>query len=192
MSKTKSDLITFEELKNLFHLAIAEAAEELGICETMLKKRCRNLGIKRWPQKKINSINNIIHYKKIDLENSKNELEKDNLLREINELKEKQLMIFNNPSIELKELISFNIIKEVSRKKLRQQKKLQKQKKIFYKIKIEKYKSQSLNKRKRRDYKKKILESPFNSYRAILPSISILLTKNFSFDKEDLILAPIF
>uniref|UniRef100_A0A7I4CLI9 RWP-RK domain-containing protein n=1 Tax=Physcomitrium patens TaxID=3218 RepID=A0A7I4CLI9_PHYPA len=43
-----------------FHLPINAAAKELGICPTVLKKICRRNGMRRWPHRKIKSIERII------------------------------------------------------------------------------------------------------------------------------------
>lgn len=41
-------------LSKYFHLPIVDAAKELGMCTTMLKKLCRRCGISRWPYRKVN------------------------------------------------------------------------------------------------------------------------------------------
>jgi hypothetical protein len=47
--------LTHEQVSLLFHLPLRTAAAELGVCATVLKKRCRKLGIARWPCRKVNS-----------------------------------------------------------------------------------------------------------------------------------------
>jgi hypothetical protein len=37
---------TIGEIESLYHLPIAEAAQQLGICKTLLKQCCRNLNSK--------------------------------------------------------------------------------------------------------------------------------------------------
>ncbi|GBG71457.1 hypothetical protein CBR_g8875 [Chara braunii] len=44
---------TLEEVSPYFHLPIETAAKELGVCSSALKRRCRRLGIKRWPFRKL-------------------------------------------------------------------------------------------------------------------------------------------
>ena len=49
----RSKHITREELCKRFHLPIAQVAQELGVCATVLKKKCRQHGIPRWPFRKV-------------------------------------------------------------------------------------------------------------------------------------------
>lgn len=44
----------------MFHLSILEAADQLGVCRTSLKKASRRLGIGRWPGRKIASVANLV------------------------------------------------------------------------------------------------------------------------------------
>jgi len=46
-------------IATLFHLPISEAAKHLGVGATVLKKRCRRLGIPRWPYRKLKSLDNV-------------------------------------------------------------------------------------------------------------------------------------
>jgi len=43
-----------------FHLPINDAAKQLGTCVTVLKKQCRRHGVKRWPYRKLVSIDKLI------------------------------------------------------------------------------------------------------------------------------------
>lgn len=66
--KRKADL-SLEELSKYFDMKIVDASKELGISSTLLKKICRKYGIKRWPYRKLQSVN-----KQIDsLQNSINQ-----------------------------------------------------------------------------------------------------------------------
>ena len=42
-----------EDLAQYFHLPLTEAATQLNICPTTLKKLCRNFGIQRWPYQRM-------------------------------------------------------------------------------------------------------------------------------------------
>jgi len=44
----------------VFHRPISDAAQELGLGVTMLKKQCRTHGIQRWPYRKLSSLAKLI------------------------------------------------------------------------------------------------------------------------------------
>eukprot|EP00741_Cyanophora_paradoxa_P000834 tig00000444_g805.t1 len=48
--------LTYAKLSEFFHLPISAAARALGICVTLLKKKCRENGFSRWPQRRVNSL----------------------------------------------------------------------------------------------------------------------------------------
>ncbi|CAL5019548.1 unnamed protein product [Urochloa decumbens] len=58
--KTKNAL-TFELVSGHFCLPIKQAAQELNVGVTVLKKRCRELGIPRWPHRKVKSMQTLIN-----------------------------------------------------------------------------------------------------------------------------------
>ena len=49
--------INYDRLERLFHLPLREAACEVGLCPTTLKKACRSFGMERWPFRKGQSRN---------------------------------------------------------------------------------------------------------------------------------------
>ena len=49
----KSAYLTFDVLRQYFHLPISAVGKELGVCATMLKKICRKNGIPRWPYRQV-------------------------------------------------------------------------------------------------------------------------------------------
>mmetsp|Transcript_19058 Transcript_19058/g.36713 ORF Transcript_19058/g.36713 Transcript_19058/m.36713 type:complete len:418 (+) Transcript_19058:477-1730(+) len=55
-----SKSVTFDDLSGNFHLPINEVARKLGLCVTVLKQRCREYGIKRWPYRKVRKLDNLI------------------------------------------------------------------------------------------------------------------------------------
>lgn len=55
-----SNSIEFDDIKKYFYVPITQAAKELKVGLTVLKKRCRELGISRWPNRKMNSIRSLI------------------------------------------------------------------------------------------------------------------------------------
>ncbi|GLC56498.1 hypothetical protein PLESTB_001113800 [Pleodorina starrii] len=48
--------VTLEALRGMFDLPVQEVVRALGISATDLKRRCRALGIQRWPQRKLMSL----------------------------------------------------------------------------------------------------------------------------------------
>ncbi|GKC76306.1 protein RKD4 [Tanacetum coccineum] len=58
--------LEFEEIKQHFEMPIAMAAKELNVGLTILKKRCRELNIKRWPHRKLKSLKCLIHTVKVN------------------------------------------------------------------------------------------------------------------------------
>ncbi|XP_025815472.1 uncharacterized protein LOC112892548 [Panicum hallii] len=58
--KTRLDHIGFDELRKYFYMPITRAARELNVGLTVLKKRCRELGIARWPHRKMKSLKSLI------------------------------------------------------------------------------------------------------------------------------------
>ncbi|CAI9092588.1 OLC1v1027872C2 [Oldenlandia corymbosa var. corymbosa] len=55
-----SGLLQFDDIRKYFDVPITKAAKELGVGLTVLKKRCRELNIMRWPHRKIKSLNFLI------------------------------------------------------------------------------------------------------------------------------------
>ncbi|KAE8779316.1 RWP-RK domain containing protein [Hordeum vulgare] len=54
------DHIGFEELRTYFYMPITKAAREMNVGLTVLKKRCRELGVARWPHRKMKSLRSLI------------------------------------------------------------------------------------------------------------------------------------
>ncbi|XP_038723237.1 protein RKD5 [Tripterygium wilfordii] len=53
--------ISLEDIVKYFDLPIVEASRNLRIGLTVLKRKCRELGIPRWPHRKIKSLDSLIH-----------------------------------------------------------------------------------------------------------------------------------
>lgn len=49
-----------EVISQYFYMPITQAAKELNVGLTLLKKRCRELGIRRWPHRKLMSLQTLI------------------------------------------------------------------------------------------------------------------------------------
>ncbi|KAM3194112.1 hypothetical protein ACQJBY_070645 [Aegilops geniculata] len=54
-------VLTFELVSQYFYMPITQAARELNVGLTVLKKRCRELGIPRWPHRKLKSLQTLIN-----------------------------------------------------------------------------------------------------------------------------------
>uniref|UniRef100_A0A7N0TX95 RWP-RK domain-containing protein n=1 Tax=Kalanchoe fedtschenkoi TaxID=63787 RepID=A0A7N0TX95_KALFE len=55
-----SKVLTRKMISQYFYMPITQAAKELNIGLTLLKKRCRELGIRRWPHRKLMSLQTLI------------------------------------------------------------------------------------------------------------------------------------
>ena len=49
-------MLSKETISQYFYIPITQAAKELNVGLTLLKKRCRELGIRRWPHRKLMSL----------------------------------------------------------------------------------------------------------------------------------------
>ncbi|KAG2653992.1 hypothetical protein PVAP13_1NG419000 [Panicum virgatum] len=56
----KKQGLTFELVSRYLSMSIKQAARELNVGLTVLKKRCRELGIPRWPHRKVKSLQTLI------------------------------------------------------------------------------------------------------------------------------------
>ncbi|OIW19386.1 hypothetical protein TanjilG_16859 [Lupinus angustifolius] len=58
--KKRSSALEFDEIKKHFGVPISEAAKEMNVGLTFLKRRCRELNIMRWPHRKLKSLELLI------------------------------------------------------------------------------------------------------------------------------------
>ncbi|KAK3155264.1 hypothetical protein QOZ80_2BG0201060 [Eleusine coracana subsp. coracana] len=54
-------VLTFEQVSPHFSMPIKQAARELNVGLTVLKKQCRKLGFARWPYRKVKSLETLIN-----------------------------------------------------------------------------------------------------------------------------------
>ncbi|KAJ0967950.1 hypothetical protein J5N97_024867 [Dioscorea zingiberensis] len=66
--------ISLKDLAKYFNLPIIEASKNLKVGLSVLKRKCREYGIPRWPHRKIKSLETLIH--NVQEEVSRQELEK--------------------------------------------------------------------------------------------------------------------
>ncbi|KAK9278452.1 hypothetical protein L1049_028017 [Liquidambar formosana] len=57
---SNSKMLSRETISQYFYMPITQAAKELNVGLTLLKKRCRELGIRRWPHRKLMSLQTLI------------------------------------------------------------------------------------------------------------------------------------
>ncbi|KAL2244223.1 UNVERIFIED_CONTAM: Protein RKD1 [Sesamum indicum] len=55
-----SKKLSKKTIAQYFYMPITQAARELNVGLTLLKKRCRELGIRRWPHRKLMSLQTLI------------------------------------------------------------------------------------------------------------------------------------
>ncbi|WOL20448.1 hypothetical protein Cni_G29253 [Canna indica] len=96
-STSRLNELGFEEIRKYFYMPITKAAQELNVGLTVLKKRCRELGIARWPHRKMKSLKSLIH----------NELGKgtseESVRRELENLEEHKRLMEENPEMQMTE-----------------------------------------------------------------------------------------
>ncbi|KAF5206391.1 Rkd1 [Thalictrum thalictroides] len=97
---TSSIELTRETIARYFYMPITQAAKELNVGLTLLKKRCRELGIPRWPHRKLMSLQTLI--------NNVQEMEEgdagDTKIRDAIQLLEQQKKLMEEmPEVELEE-----------------------------------------------------------------------------------------
>ncbi|KAK6117737.1 hypothetical protein DH2020_048526 [Rehmannia glutinosa] len=96
----KSSALQLEEIQKYFDVPITRAAKELNVGLTILKKRCRELNIMRWPHRKIKSLKSLIHNVKVCACFKTLEL---GLTNEVEMLEEHKRMVEKIPEMELTE-----------------------------------------------------------------------------------------
>ncbi|XP_075647676.1 protein RKD4 isoform X1 [Castanea sativa] len=69
--RKRTALLELDEIQKHFDVPITKAAKEMNVGLTVLKKRCRELNIMRWPHRKIKSLNSLIK----NIQNKRLELE---------------------------------------------------------------------------------------------------------------------
>ncbi|TKY74080.1 RKD4 protein [Spatholobus suberectus] len=79
----RSSALEFDEIKNHFNVPITEAAKQMNVGLTLLKRRCRELNIMRWPHRKLKSLQLLIdNVKELGLANEVAMLEKHKMTLE--------------------------------------------------------------------------------------------------------------
>nr|XP_016478100.1 PREDICTED: protein RKD5-like isoform X2 [Nicotiana tabacum] len=90
--------LALEDLSKYFDLPIVEASKSLKVGLTVLKKKCREFGIPRWPHRKIKSLDSLIH----DLQEEMQRQQEEDELAAIAVEKRKRMIEYERESIEKK------------------------------------------------------------------------------------------
>ncbi|XP_020082039.1 protein RKD5-like [Ananas comosus] len=81
--------IALSDIVKYFNLPIVEASRNLKIGLTVLKRKCREFGIPRWPHRKIKSLDSLIH----DLQEEVHQQEKENKVAAVKAVTKRQRML---------------------------------------------------------------------------------------------------
>ena len=65
IGRKRTSPLELDEIQKYFDFPISKAAKEMNVGLTMLKKRCRELNIMRWPHRKIKSLKSLINNVKV-------------------------------------------------------------------------------------------------------------------------------
>ncbi|XP_058096313.1 protein RKD3-like [Magnolia sinica] len=94
--------ISFKELSRYFYMPITQAAKEMNVGLTLLKKRCRELGIPRWPHRKMKSLQTLIKNVQ-ELGREDGEVGESQLRTAIEVLEQQKRMMEKIPAMEIGE-----------------------------------------------------------------------------------------
>ncbi|KAK3164535.1 hypothetical protein QOZ80_1AG0020620 [Eleusine coracana subsp. coracana] len=95
--KTRLDHIGLDEIRKYFYMPITKAAREMNVGLTVLKKRCRELGVARWPHRKMKSLRALI----LNVQEMGKGLSPAAVQRELEALETYCALMEEDPSIEL-------------------------------------------------------------------------------------------
>ncbi|KAJ9567310.1 hypothetical protein OSB04_003276 [Centaurea solstitialis] len=108
---TSKMMLSRETISQYFYMPITQAAKELNVGLTLLKKRCRELGIRRWPHRKLMSLQTLIN-------NVQQELAKKDKGERSEEKLREAVMILENERKKMEEIPDLQL--EHNTKRLRQ------------------------------------------------------------------------
>lgn len=97
--------IGYENITQYFHLSLKDASKELRISVSLLKKICRKNNLKRWPYRKIQSLNGLIDY----YDSMKDEAK-------VKVYRDKKDQLLKNPNLRLEELITKTELNSINAK----------------------------------------------------------------------------
>ncbi|CAI8596322.1 unnamed protein product [Vicia faba] len=91
-------MLTRKNISEYFYMPISQAARELNVGLTHLKKRCRDLGIQRWPHRKLMSLQTLIK----NVQEQGNESD-EKIMNAVEILKKEMKMVEEKPDLQLEE-----------------------------------------------------------------------------------------
>ncbi|KAL1196533.1 Protein RKD3 [Cardamine amara subsp. amara] len=94
------DTLSREILRKYYYMPITKAAKELNIGLTLLKKRCREVGVHRWPHRKLMSLQTLINNLKDVLRKTEDETTRSELRKSLEVLEMEKKMIEEVPDLE--------------------------------------------------------------------------------------------
>ncbi|KAL6606926.1 hypothetical protein ACP70R_042579 [Stipagrostis hirtigluma subsp. patula] len=100
-ARSEKDL-TFELVSQYFYMPIMQAARELNVGLTLLKKRCRELGIPRWPHRKMKSLQSLINNVQV-LQEAGKATGQEQLRSMVEMLQQEKQLLEQRPSVQLEE-----------------------------------------------------------------------------------------
>ncbi|XP_024519131.1 TPR-containing protein DDB_G0280363-like [Selaginella moellendorffii] len=92
--------ISLEDLSRYFTMPITQASKELKVGLTVLKKRCREFGIPRWPHRKLKSLESLIH-KSQELAKDSDGNAPNPVIHAVHELEKQKKKMEESPGMEL-------------------------------------------------------------------------------------------
>ncbi|KAL5223532.1 hypothetical protein ABZP36_010171 [Zizania latifolia] len=100
--RSEEKALTFELVSQYFYMPITQAARELNVGLTLLKKKCRELGIPRWPHRKMKSLQTLINNVQVLQEATKADSE-EQLRMLVEMLQQERKLLEQKPYVQLEE-----------------------------------------------------------------------------------------
>ncbi|PIN12164.1 hypothetical protein CDL12_15238 [Handroanthus impetiginosus] len=98
-STSSSKKLSRKTISEYFYMPITQAAKELNVGLTLLKKRCRELGIRRWPHRKLVSLQTLIN----NVQELGKEEGEDKLKKSIEILEQEKKLMEESPDLQLED-----------------------------------------------------------------------------------------
>ncbi|XVF50114.1 hypothetical protein PTKIN_Ptkin04bG0069400 [Pterospermum kingtungense] len=99
---TNVKMLTRKAISQYFYMPITQAANELNVGLTLLKKRCRELGIRRWPHRKLMSLQTLIKNVQ-ELQKEEGEESEMKLREALEVLEREKKMLEEMPNLQLED-----------------------------------------------------------------------------------------